>query len=287
MISNGGGFVHEQGICWSTKQNPTIDNAKINCGNVNYEDSTYSCEVNGLQRNTVYYFRGWSRNQAGIGYSNEVSIRTSSSPLSISFNNHEYNTFSYNGKEWFQENLTTSKYRNGDEIRYVKDSNELKDALEKKEGAWCYYNFDPNNEKNYGKLYNIYALRDAREITPLGWVPMGTELFDLWNYPNIKFAGGSYKAIGTLESDDGLWKAPNTGATNQTNFWGQPGGYMSLDADTNLIVPNQGTVGKWWLYTKSPGNDNFKTMQLNHDSIEIGFDFENIENGYYSIRCIK
>jgi hypothetical protein len=62
---------------------------------------------------------------------------------------------------------------------------------------------------------------------------------------------------------------------------------MSLDADTNLIVPNQGTVGKWWLYTKSPGNDNFKTMQLNHDSIEIGFDFENIENGYYSIRCIK
>lgn len=44
--------------------------------------------------------------------------------------------------------------------------------------VWCYYENSPENRKNYGKLYNYYAVQDLRGLAPNGFhIPKENE----WN----------------------------------------------------------------------------------------------------------
>ncbi|MBK6523432.1 MAG: hypothetical protein IPG08_14565 [Sphingobacteriaceae bacterium] len=36
-------------------------------------------------------------------------------------------------------------------------------------GTWCYYNDNSQNNADYGKLYNWYAVNDSRGLAPAGW----------------------------------------------------------------------------------------------------------------------
>jgi uncharacterized protein (TIGR02145 family) len=82
-----------------------------------------------------------------------------------------YSTFQVAGYDlfWMAENLSTSKFRNGDNISQARNAAEWRRAGEKKQPAWCYYNFDPTNDGKYGKLYNWFAVNDSRGIAPNGW----------------------------------------------------------------------------------------------------------------------
>lgn len=83
---------------------------------------------------------------------------------------YEYQTVEY---EWMNQNLNEELYRNGDTIPEVKDPK----VWEKlKTGAWCYYDNEPKNGREYGKLYNWYAVNDPRGIAPKGWrIPTQSE----------------------------------------------------------------------------------------------------------------
>jgi uncharacterized protein (TIGR02145 family) len=77
---------------------------------------------------------------------------------------------------WMVENLKVSTFRNGDVIPEAKSREEWKIAGTEREPAWCYYDNDPANDDNYGKLYNWYAVNDPRGIAPEGWnVPSDDE----------------------------------------------------------------------------------------------------------------
>lgn len=81
------------------------------------------------------------------------------------------------GISWMKQNLDVTHYRNGDSIPEVRDR---KKWLELKTGAWCYYNNDTNNGKNFGKLYNWYAVNDPRGLAPVGWhIPSDDEWKEL------------------------------------------------------------------------------------------------------------
>ncbi|HEY1006032.1 MAG TPA: Ig-like domain-containing protein, partial [Sphingobacteriaceae bacterium] len=69
---NGGADILEQGVCWSTSPEPTIDGSKVSGGNA----GTFSCDLTGLQPATTYYVRAYARNSEGIAYGNEVSFTT-------------------------------------------------------------------------------------------------------------------------------------------------------------------------------------------------------------------
>jgi uncharacterized protein (TIGR02145 family) len=77
---------------------------------------------------------------------------------------------------------------------------------------------------DYGKLYNWYAISDARKICPVGWhVPDDFDWAKLITYlGGSDDAGGKMKETGTLH-----WNLPNTGATNTSGFNGIPGGERS------------------------------------------------------------
>ena len=76
-------------------------------------------------------------------------------------------------QNWMTENLSVSTFRNGDLILQAQSDEEWKEAGFSKQAAWCYYNLSIDSlnieVKNYGKLYNSYALNDPRGLAPEGW----------------------------------------------------------------------------------------------------------------------
>ena len=84
ITSDGGAEVTSRGVCWSTNQNPTInDMLTSNGGGV----GTFASSIENLLANTTYYVRAYATNEVGTSYGEEVSFTT----LDRTFENgHEY-----------------------------------------------------------------------------------------------------------------------------------------------------------------------------------------------------
>ena len=73
ISSDGGAYVFERGVCWSTTQNPTIANNKT----LNGEDiGNYESSITGLILGDTYYVRAYATNSAGTAYGSQVSFVT-------------------------------------------------------------------------------------------------------------------------------------------------------------------------------------------------------------------
>ena len=75
---NGNVAVISRGICWSTSQNPTIeDNFTSNVYyNGDYNSGDYFAKMTDLEHNTTYYVRAYATNEVGTAYGEEVSFTT-------------------------------------------------------------------------------------------------------------------------------------------------------------------------------------------------------------------
>ena len=81
--------VTARGICWSTRQNPTIEDIKTNNGS---GVGTYTYKMTNLELNTKYYVRAYATNEVGTFYGEEVSFTTLAaySPATGSSNGYGY-----------------------------------------------------------------------------------------------------------------------------------------------------------------------------------------------------
>ena len=79
VTNDGGAFVNEKGVCWSTSPSPTIADSK-SIGGIN--TGIYNNIANGLVPSTTYYLRAYATNVVGTGYGNQISFTTSAT-LSI------------------------------------------------------------------------------------------------------------------------------------------------------------------------------------------------------------
>ena len=78
IISDGGMEILEQGICYSIKENPTIeDTAIISEMETNY----FTIDLINLSDSTTYYVRAYAINERGIGYGEEMSFTTNAYAL--------------------------------------------------------------------------------------------------------------------------------------------------------------------------------------------------------------
>ena len=68
------------------------------------------------------------------------------------------------GEAWLSQNLNVCTFRNGDIIMEAKTHEEWMAAAKNNKPVWCHYNNDPANAKKYGKIYNWYAVSDARGL---------------------------------------------------------------------------------------------------------------------------
>ena len=70
---DGGAEVTERGICWSTNENPNVNDNHVAVGE---GIGTFSATINGLEANTAYHVRAYATNEAGTAYGQDVEFTT-------------------------------------------------------------------------------------------------------------------------------------------------------------------------------------------------------------------
>jgi len=193
------------------------------------------------------------------------------------------------GQTWTTQNLSVSRYRNGDLIPEVIDATQWSNLTT---GAWCWYNNDSATyAATYGRLYNWYAVNDPRGLAPIGWhVPTDAE----WNKLVICIdpaadtvcqggcsqsfiAGGAMKEAGTSH-----WASPNTGATNSSRFTGLPGGARYYNGSFSDI----GLNAFWWssaVYDTS----NARSRLLFHNYAYVSRSSYCFKSSGFSVRLVR
>lgn len=82
VTDTGGSILQSCGICWSTTQNPTIENNIAVGGNVS--NAEYNCNLTNLLPSTTYYVRAYATTDITTSYSPQKSFTTISGLPSVS-----------------------------------------------------------------------------------------------------------------------------------------------------------------------------------------------------------
>ena len=176
---------------------------------------------------------------------------------------------------WTTKNLDVATFRNGDAIPQAKTDEEWEAAVENEQPAWCYYENDIKNGTKYGKLYNWYAVNDARGLAPVGYhIPTDTEWTKLSDY-----LGGEDSAGEKMKSLSGWLN--NGNGTNSSGFSGLPGGYRGYDG----YFYDVGYAGYWWSASED-GESGAWFRELGNGNSDL-FRDGNYKYFGLSVRCVR
>lgn len=122
IMSDGGSSITERGVCWSTKENPTISDLKTS---ESAGTGIFTSNITGLVIGETYYFRAYASNSNGTSYGNQVIIKLSDE-IFLSSTGHYYQfiarpmitwsaakleaeSMKYNGLQGYLATITTEK----------------------------------------------------------------------------------------------------------------------------------------------------------------------------------
>ena len=175
---------------------------------------------------------------------------------------------------WTTKNLDVATFRNGDAIPEAKTNEEWEAAGNNKQPAWCYYENNTTNGTKYGKLYNWYAVNDARGLAPTGYhIPTDDEWTVLSTYLGVVVAGKKMK------SSSG-WNDAGNG-NNSSGFSGLPGGERFPKGYFYYV----GTSGTWWSASDSNVTEAWYRSLDNEKSIL--YRANPYKSDGFSVRCVK
>lgn len=193
-----------------------------------------------------------------------------------------YQSIKIGEQVWMSENLKSLHYSDGKTIN----------------GVWSY-----NNNKDtvavYGRLYSWEAAMNGADSSES--VPSGVQGVcpQMWHLPSLKewllltdHLGGAEIAGGKMKENNlNHWYSPNTGASNESEFSGLPGGYYHIDNNDFQVL---GLSGFWWSTTIttifSLSTSYYESVALGHEITEaVYFGVAKLPGNSlaYSIRCIK
>lgn len=177
------------------------------------------------------------------------------------------------GKQnWTQKNLNVTTFRNGSVIPQVQDADDWIVAGIFREPAWCYYKTETGLDSSCGKLYNWYAVNDARGLAPKGWHVATKE-----EWSNL--AKGKNAAI-KMKSTTG-WKDAN--GTNANGFTALAGGNRN---STNARFFDLGVSAYWWT-ANDAGLGKASSVGLLGGSEELNVEMSDNKTTGLSVRCIE
>jgi len=176
---------------------------------------------------------------------------------------------------WMSENLSITKFRNGDSITQAKTKEEWNFAGETMQPAWCYYDNDSSNGLKYGKLYNWHAVNDPRGLAPVGWhIPSDGE----WTLL-INFLGDENTAGSKMKKTENF--SSNNNVNNEEGFNGLLGGGRRNAA--NFVGLK--SYGYWWSSTEHLSNYAWcRYLFLTNKSVRRSYYFK---HKGCSVRCVK
>ena len=188
---------------------------------------------------------------------------------------------------------TMTDARDGETYQTVKLGDQTwlaQDLNYETDNSWCYQD-DPAQCEIYGRLYDWEAAMDA---CPDGWhLASDEEWSTLINYldpradpdadmEESRVAGGMMKETGTKEDGTGLWRRPNTGATNVSGFSALPGGTRFNSGFFNML----GQHAFFWTATEYDA-DYAWTRMLDYGQAGIFRDNKAIPKDYgVAVRCL-
>lgn len=267
ITDDGGTTITARGVCWSTNENPTIDDNKT-------EDGTgvgsFTSSVTDLEPNTTYYVRAYATNSAGTGYGSIMSFTTEEGSSGSTFTDPRdgkvYQTVVIGNQEWMAENLA-----------YAPSSGNY----------WAYDNDDANVE-TYGYLYDWET---ACDVCPDGWHLPGDE-----EWKELEMSLG----MSQTDADDSGWRGTNEGSKLAGNaglwtdgvlendasfgtsgFTALPGGFRYLNGSFGYI----GYYGYWWSATEFSTSSAWYRL-LHYELSDVGrYDFT--KDYGFSVRCLR
>jgi uncharacterized protein (TIGR02145 family) len=192
--------------------------------------------------------------------------------VSISLKSQTIKEIKLGNQIWMLNNLNVDKFRNGDNIPQAKSPEEWKKARDKKQPAWCYYNNDPRNGNKYGRLYNWYAINDARGLAPVGWhIPTDQEWLilekSIGNESGKKFKG---KSAWVIEGENGKIVLSSLAGGYRYDY----GEFFNIGYD-----------GDWWSSTVNENEDAWlRYMDYYNGFISRFFYYKGLG---LSVRCVK
>ena len=204
----------------------------------------------------------------------------------VGYQGYEYATVLIGDQCWFGENLRSANYENDDAIPANLSDSEWQNTTA---GAVAVYgedsgcnNYSPDIDacdpaqslEEYGRLYNWYAVDDARGLCPSGWhVPTDGE----WTVMTDELGGQSI-AGGQMKATYGWYNGGH--GTNSSGFSGLPGGYRNFNGNFNFA----GLDGYWW--SSSPFGSNAWNRFLNFANENVLRTNLNLRYGF-SVRCVR
>ncbi|MGB1099780.1 MAG: fibrobacter succinogenes major paralogous domain-containing protein [Flavobacteriales bacterium] len=216
----------------------------------------------------------------------------------VNYQGYDYATVLIGDQCWFAENLRSENYENGDAIPSNLSDSEWGNTLSGAVAVYgagsseC-YNDSPDGDacdeswslNEYGRLYNWYAVDDARGLCPSGWhVPTDGEWMTLemalgMSESDANDTGFRGTDQGTQMKTDYGWSGGGNG-TNSSGFSGLPGGYRLNDGYFNYA----GYYGDWW--SSSPYGYLAWSRFLINDVEGVGRFHANPNDGF-SVRCVQ
>jgi uncharacterized protein (TIGR02145 family) len=197
--------------------------------------------------------------------------------------NHTINEIKIGNQIWMTKNLDVAVFRNGDSIPQAKTKEEWRKAGRNRQAAWCYYENDSLNGKQYGRLYNWYAVSDPRGLAPEGWhIPTAEEWLTLLNTLGGKKANTGEK----MKSTEG-WNENGNG-NNASGFNALPGGSRMT---SHIFVKNKGFGGKgemtmWWSSKRYRKGDDVFCLVIYGSKKKATYWWDHEMEGM-SVRCVK
>jgi uncharacterized protein (TIGR02145 family) len=190
------------------------------------------------------------------------------------------------GKQlWMQKNLDVTVYN---DFKPIATGLSEKQWAETKGGAYAVYENKDENNAQYGKLYNGFAVATGK-LCPKGWrIPTDKDWKELEKYigmaaDELNRTGGR-SALAEKLKGAGLWIESNFPMNNTTGFTALPGGIRESNGD--FITLKQ--YANFWTSTKyeNPYKVFLWNRHLYYNSNEIGRSYIEANKGL-SCRCIS
>ena len=200
----------------------------------------------------------------------------------VTFDGYTYDLVAIGDQCWFAENLRNEHYANGEAIPGDLSDGDWSSTTS---GAMTVYgegtstvysgsDDEVSNLADYGRLYNWYAVDDARGLCPSGWhVPTDQEYTTL-----IDGLGGTSVAGGKMKSSPE--DSPSWDGTNTSGFSGLAGGYRN-----NLGgFSSEGNNGYFW---SASAYGSFAWFRLLSGGSSEVSRFNNYQRYGFSVRCVR
>lgn len=221
----------------------------------------FSADITGLTSGTKYFIMAYATNSPSgkTGYGNILSYTPP--PSAVVYNGKTYSTVIIGEQVWFSQNLMTKQYQNGNMLEIATDTTKWIAAKAGSLGALAYWEF---NDSTSGAFYNAFAIKDPRNLCPVGWkVPQAADFEKL----DTALGGANNAAVKLKSSDSNWWTSPgdNVSGFNAlgSGKMSEKGKFLERKSNTEFYTTSAGssttTLKVYKLYSgnaTSLGNSN-------------------------------